>query len=363
MRGPVATLSCYDPKPADLADRLQAAVTRTGLTAFVTEAAGTDGQVAVLEVPVGDLGLRAVDDGTGWRALSEQLGRILDEVCPALALGGFSAVLDLDEPAWHTGRLQWCSGRAETARLDVQQAAAFNALVDDRLVEVRDGAVRWAAPPGVPLGVDLLSVQPLALAAATYEAWTGEPANLDPVPAADDANTPMLWFWAPPGRRDLADQVRAALPGYTVDRDADYGYYSPVAAAAPPGRVAQADLLTDLRTAVSAVRPAWAGVLPTRAFLPPGVSPQTPEASLVDHLWLDRAWAGPTLNEVLAALPGVVTEPVDDGVLLVTGPDPRDPLNADLLWTPMVRFGRLTDVARILGARVRRDLDSPPGAV
>lgn len=189
---------------------------------------------------------------------------------PTIALGGFSAVLDLDQPAWRVDRLQWCSGRVDVARLDHDRVAAFNALAGERLVEVRDGAVRWATPPGVPLGVDLLDVAPLGLAAAAYEAWTGEAADLDPlVSDVDDANDPVLWLWTDEDPARLAAAVGAALPGHEVETEQEYGALSPVVVRPPAGRVAQADLLADLRTAVAAGTPAWAGLLPRGGFLPP----------------------------------------------------------------------------------------------
>jgi hypothetical protein len=359
MRGPVASVSCHDADRPDLAARLRSAVSDAGLAGWVTEAAGTEGTVAVLEIPVGDLGLGPVDRGEGWTALSRQLGGVLDEVVPTIALGAFSAVLDLDEPAWRIDRLQWCSGRVDVARLDHDRIAAFNALAGERLVEVRDGAVRWATPPGVPLGVDLLDVAPLGLAAATYEAWTGEAADLEPLDDVDDVNAPVLWCWTDGDPARLAADVAAALPGHEVDAEQEYGPLSPVVVRPPTGRVDQAHLLADLRTAAAAGAPAWAGLLPRGGFLPPGVAPELPESGLVDHLWLRRDWAGDLLTAVADALADAPTEDVAGGVLFVTGPDPRGPATADLVWTPMVRYQRMVAAAALLGERLRAETAGP----
>lgn len=364
MRGPVASVTCHEPDRADLVGRLRTAAERAGLEAWATAAAGTDGHLVVLEVPLGDLGLGPVDDGPGWAALSNRLGTVLDEVVPAIALGGFSPVLDLDDPVWRIDRLQWCSGRVDVTRLDLDQVAAFNALVGERMVEVRDGTARWATPPGVPLGVGLLDAPPLPVAAATYEAWTGEEADLEPVPVdVDDANLPVLWLWAPDAIDSLADDVRAALPSYDVGGDDDHGPFSPVVASPPTGRTALPDLLDDLRHVVATARPAWAGLLPRGGFLPPGVSPETPEASLVDHLWLQEDWAGAALDRLTTVLPEIEPERVGDGLLLTTVPEPRSDVSADLLWTPMVRYDRLVEVARVLGERVRESVDGGPTIV
>ncbi|UMG94224.1 hypothetical protein [Nocardioides sp. TF02-7] len=151
----------------------------------------------------------------------------------------------------------------------------------------------------------------------------------------------------------------AALPGHEVETEQEYGALSPVVVRPPAGRVAQADLLADLRTAVAAGTPAWAGLLPRGGFLPPGVAPELPESGAVDHLWLRRDWAGDLLDAVTDALAGAPVEDVADGVLLVTGPDPRGPRDADLVWTPMVRYQRLALVASLLGDRLRGDTAGP----
>lgn len=360
MRGPIASVTCHDADRPDLAGRLHTAADGHGITGWVSEAAGTDGTVAVLEIAVGDLGLGPVDDAEGWATLSRQLGAALDEVAPAIALGGFSAVLDLDEPAWRVDRLQWCSGRVDVARLDADQVARFNALAGERLVEVRDGAVRWATPPGVPLGVDLLDVAPLGLAAAAYEAWTGETADLArPASDVDDVNAPVLWCWTDGDPDELASAVASVLPDHEVDADQEYGPLSPVVVRPPEGRIDQAGLLADLRTVAATGAPAWAGLLPRGGFLPPGVAPELPESGVIDHLWLRRDWAGDLLAAVGDALAGAPTEEVGGGVLFVTGPDPRGPGGQELVWTPMVRYQRLVAVAALLGDRVRADTTGP----
>lgn len=360
MRGPVASVTCYDADHPDLASRLRTAVAAAGLTGWVTEAAGTAGTVAVLELPIGELGLGPVDRGDGWATLSRHLGSVLDEVVPTIALGGFSPVLDLDEPVWRVDRLQWCSGRVDVARLDADRVARFNALAGDRLVEVRGGAVRWATPPGVPLGVDLLDVAPLALAAAAYEAWTGEAADLEP-PAGDvdDVNTPLLWCWTDHDPGGLAAAVQSALPDHSVDAEREYGVLSPVVVRPPAGRVDLADLLDDLRTVAATGAPVWAGLLPRGGFLPPGVAPELPASGVIDHLWLRRDWAGDLLPAVADALAGAPTEDVAGGVLFVTGPDPHAPRDVELVWTPMVRYERLVAAATLLGERLRADTAGP----
>lgn len=360
MRGPVASVTCHDADRPDVAARLRTAASDAGLTGWVTDAAGSEGTVAVLEVAVGDLGLGPVDRGEGWTALSRQLGGVLDEVVPTIALGAFSPVLDLDEPAWQVDRLQWCSGRVDISRLDADQIARFNALAGERLVEVRDGAVRWATPPGVPLGVDLLDVAPLGLAAATYEAWTGEAADLEPSTGdVDDVNAPVLWCWTDGDPARLAAAVAAALPDHEVDAEQEYGALSPVVVRPPEGMVDQADLLDALRTVAAAGAPGWVGLLPRGGVLPPGVAPELPESGVVDHLWLRRDWAGDLLPAVADALADAPTEDVAGGVLFITGPDPRAPGPADLVWTPMVRYQRLVAAATLLGERLRADTAGP----
>ena len=359
MRGPVATVTCHDAERPDLAARLRAAVSAAGLTGWVSDAVGTDGTVAVLEVAVGDLGLGPVDRGEGWTSLSQQLGRVLDEVEPTIALGAFAPVLDLDEPAWQLDRLTWCSGRVDVARLDADRITRFNALAGERLVEVRDGAVRWATPPGVPLGVALLEVAPLGLAAAAYEAWTGEAADLaPPTGAVDEVNPPVLWCWTDGDPARLAEAITDVLPDHEVEADQEYGALSPLVVRPPAGRVGLAELLDDLRAVAATGAPAWMGLLPRGGFLPPGVAPELPESGVVDHLWLRRDWAGDLLVAVADALAGAPREAVADGVLLTTGPDPRAPADADHVWTPMVRYQRLVAVAGLLGERVRTDTDT-----
>jgi hypothetical protein len=359
MNGPVASVTCHDADRPDLAARLRSAVSGVGLTAWVTEAAGSEGTVVVLEVPVGDLGLGPVDHGEGWAALSRQLGSVLDEVTPAIALGAFEPVLDLDEPAGHVDERQWCSGRVDSRRLRADQVARFDALADEGLVEVRDGAVRWASLPGVPLGVVLRDVAPHELAPAAYEAWTGEPADVEPVGDVDEVNTPVLWCWTDGDPEQLAAAVAAVLPDHEVDAAQEYGPLSPVVVRPPAGRVDQADLLQDLRAAVTAGTPAWAGLLPRGGVLPPGVAPEVPESGVVDHLWLRRDWAGGLLTAVADALPGAPAEDVVGGVLLTTGPDPRGPGLTGLVWTPMVRYERLVAAATLLGARLHGDVFGP----
>lgn len=357
MRGPVVSVTCHDPDRPDLAARLRTAATDAGLIGSVSEAAGSDGAVAVLEIAVGDLGLGPVDGGEAWRALSRRLGAALDAAVPAIALGAFGPVLDLDDPAWGADRLRWCSGRVDVARLDSGRVAAFEALAGERLVEVRDGAVRWAASPGVPLGVDLIDVAPLDLAAATYEAWTGEAADRDPLAGdGDDVNEPVLWCWTDGDSARLAARLAAALPDHEVDHETEYGALSPVVLRPPAGRVDQADLLADLRAAVVAGAPAWAALLPLGGFLPPGVAPELPESGVVDHVWLRRDWAGELLPAVADALSGAPAEEVADGVLFVTGPDPRGADDVEHVWTPMVRYQRLVAAASLLGERLRGDV-------
>ncbi|WP_121254071.1 hypothetical protein [Nocardioides ferulae] len=358
MLGPIATVTCHDADRPDLAGRLRSAAADRGLTGWVTEAAGSDGTVAVLEIAVGDLGLGPVDGGEGWTTLSRHLGSVLDEVAPAIALGAFTPVLDLDEPDGLIDGRRWCSGRVDLARLDADQTARFDALADRRLVEVRDGAARWATPPGVPLGADLLDVAPLELAAATYRAWTGETADPAPPPDdVDDANTPVLWCWTDGDAAQLAAAVAAALPDHGVDDEQEYGPLSPVVVTPPVNVVDQSDLLAALRTAVAAGAPAWAGLLPRGGVLPPGVAPELPESGVVDHLWLSRDWAGDLLPTVADALAGAPTDEVAGGVLFVTGPDPREPGAAELVWPPMVRYERLVAAATLLGQRLRADTE------
>lgn len=367
MRGPIVSITCHEPDRPDLASRLRSAAAEAGVTAWATDAAGTEGTVAVLEVPVGDLGLGPVDDSADWADVSARLGTILDEVSPVLALGGFVPVLDLDDPVWRNDRAEWASGRLEVDRLDIERRVAFNALVDERMVEVRDGAVRWATPPGVPLGVGLLDVPPLLLSAATFEAWTGTPADLDATGDAVDlaeVNRPELWCWAAPGdvggTSGLAGRIAAVLPGHRVRVGEEYGPFDVVRVEQPPARgLPELDaLVADLRAAVAAAAPTWAAILPRGGFLPPGLSPQTPEASVVDHLWLREDWAGSVTAAVRDTLDPLEPEAVGDGLLFVTGPGRGDTAE-DLLWTPMVRHGLLVEVARLLGDRVEQDVAGP----
>jgi hypothetical protein len=210
------------------------------------------------------------------------------------------------------------------------------------------------------LGVDLLDVAPLALAAATYEAWTGEAADLEPATGdVDDVNAPVLWCWTDGDPAQLAAAVVAALPDHEVDAEQEYGALSPVVVRPPEGVVDQADLLNDLRIVAAAASPAWVGLLPRGGFLPPGVAPELPESGVVDHLWLRRDWAGDLLTAVADALAGAPTEEVAGGVLFITGPDPREPGAADLVWTPMVRYQRLVAAASLLGERLRADTAGP----
>lgn len=360
MRGPVASVTCHDPGRRELAARLRAAVTTAGLTGWVSEAAGTDGTIAVLEVPVGELGLGPVDHGEGWARLSQQLGRVLDDVEPAIALGAFGATLDLDDPAWQVDRLTWCSGRVDVARLDADRIARFNALAGERLVEVRGGAVRWATPPGVPLGVGLLDVAPLGLAAAAYEAWTGEAADLaPPTGVVDDANAPVLWCWTDGEPARMVEAIAVALPDHEVDAEQEYGALSPVVVRPPAGRVGLAELLDDVRSVAATGTSAWVGLLPRGGFLPPGVAPDLPESAVVDHLWLRGDWAGDLLPAVADVLGGAPREDLAGGVLITTGPDPRGPADVDVVWTPMVRHQRLVAVAALLGERLRTDTAGP----
>lgn len=287
MRGPVVSVTCHDPDRPDLAARLRTAATDAGLIGSVSEAAGSDGAVAVLEIAVGDLGLGPVDGGEAWRALSRRLGAALDAAVPTIALGAFGPVLDLDDPAWGADRLQWCSGRV------------------------------------------------------------------------DVVNEPVLWCWTDGDSARLAARLAAALPDHEVDHETEYGALSPVVLRPPAGRVDQADLLADLRTAVVAGAPAWAGLLPLGGFLPPGVAPEVPESGVVDHVWLRRDWAGELLPAVADALSGAPAEEVADGVLFVTGPDPRGADAVEHVWTPMVRYQRLVAAASLLGERLRSEVAGP----
>lgn len=359
LRGPIISVSLFDADRPDLAARSRAAVASAGLAAYVSEADGTDGTVVVVEVAVGDLGLRAVEDTPAWSDLGATLGAIADEVSPAIAVAGDNPVLDLDDPAWRTDRLTFCSGRVDVERLDLERRHAFNELVGHHLVEVRDGAVRWATPPGVPLGVGLVATTPLALAAATYEAWTGEPADLEPVTdPALDAVLPTLWFWSPDGAASLEPAVAAALPAWDAEADDEHGAFGVVVAVARDP-LDQDSALAALRTAVPAVGAAWAGLLPRGGFVPPGVDPSLAASGVVDHLWLARDWSGPLVEQVAAALDGVTPDDVGEGVLFVTGPDPRVDRIGPFPWTPLERWARLVTVAGLLGSHVRDAVGEP----
>ena len=206
----------------------------------------------------------------------------------------------------------------------------------------------------------LLDVAPLALAAATYEAWTGEAADLEPPTGdVDDVNDPVLWCWTDGDPAELAAAVAAALPEHEVEAEQDYGALSPLVVRPPEAVVDQAALLDDLRAVAATGAPAWVGLLPRGGVLPPGVAPELPESGVVDHLWLRRDWAGDLLTAVAEVLAEAPTEEVAGGVLFVTGPDPRAPGPADLVWPPMVRYQRLVTVAALLGARVRADTLGP----
>ncbi|CAI9402973.1 hypothetical protein [Nocardioides sp. T2.26MG-1] len=168
----------------------------------------------------------------------------------------------------------------------------------------------------------------------------------------------MLWCWTDDDPTRLAAAVAAELPDHEADAEQEYGTLSPVVVRPPEGVVDQADLLNDLRTVAATGAPAWVGLLPRGGVLPPGVAPELPESGVVDHLWLRRDWAGDLLPAVADALADASTEEVA-GVLFITGPDPRRPGPADLVWTPMVRYQRLVAAAALLGERLRADTAGP----